>query len=397
MGLLLAAALVVLQAPDAPTSIAVTRDGVRIEAIEPAVGDLSLRTPLGILSTPLDPVVAVVDGREQLYRLTELHEAGFLDDEALLRDLSTAGQLTALADRAAKLQASNPYTMVPYEVLESWAQRIDPVPSKISQDMRVPWLWEQACDREFVPAVIAGWRLPMEVSSGSQVSRHRNITESTLARDGFDSTRPWARRTAAFVAGKQHSPLLRQHLLEYSLSDASPAVRRACALECQRTMAHAARQFWVMNLMRSDGLIRESAALNLGRFGGPEGQRALLYALSAWDQKAPEQYVYHGRKIWLRKEYLRELGRITDKRHHYHPGQSAIAAWGDSYLFAPDAEFERIDLGTRLKIPRSCWTRWICVKAKRPAVPRSPGCRPSTTLTSRSSRNRPAAHRLIRT
>ncbi len=350
MGLLLAAALVVLQAPDAPTHIAITRDGVRIEAVEPTVGDLTLRTPFGVYSTPLDPVVEVVDGSAQLAGLMELHENGFLDDEALLHDLSTAGQLTALADRAAKLQASNPYTMVPYEVLEFWAQQVDPVPSDSSQDDRVPWLWEQAIDRDFVPAVIAGWRLPLEISSGSVVSRHRNITESTLAKEGFDSPRPWARRTAAFVAGWQYSPLLREHLLERSLADTHLAVRNAAAISCARTMAHAARQFWVMNLMRNDGLPRESAALNLGSFGGPEGKRALLYALSAWDQDAPERYEYNGRKIWLRKEFLRELGRISDKRHHYHPGQTAIEGWGNNYLFAPDAEHERIDLGTRLKI-----------------------------------------------
>ena len=95
-----------------------------------------------------------------------------------------------------------------------------------------------------------------------------------------------------------------------------------------------------------DGLPRDSAALNLGRLGGPEGQRALLYALSAWDQDAPEQYEYHGRKIWLRKEYLRDLVVMRDRRHHY----GGAAAWSDSYLYAPDVTAERIDLGTRLKI-----------------------------------------------
>ena len=287
MAILLAAALAVLAQDAVPSPvIAVTRDGVRVEAIEPQVGDLTLRTPLGSYLTARDPVVEVVDGGPQLAAMRGLEADGTIDETALLRDLSTAGQLGAMVALAGSLHDRDPGMLLPYQVLETWAARVDPVPREVDRDDRVAWLWKRVRKGDWAEAVVAGRRLLDEVSAGTTVSNDRVLLISDL-RDGLEDRRPWVRRAAAQVAGQQQEIGMRERILPLSLEDPDPAARDGAAWAADQIHPFGARQYWARNALRNVGGLRESAAMNLGRYSGDEGARVLVHLLSAWDKRAP--------------------------------------------------------------------------------------------------------------
>ena len=347
MGLFLAAALVVLTQDTGPQiAIAVTRDGARVEAVSPQVGDLTLETPLGRLLTARDPVVEVVDGAAQLEAMRGLRADGTLDDVALLRDLSTAGQLSAMLALAEELHARDPGMLLPYEVLESWAARVDPVPRSVDRNDRVAWLWMRVKKADWPEAVVAGWRLLEEVSAGSNVSNDRILLLSDL-RDGLDDRRPWVRRAAARVAGRQQEVGMRERILPLSLEDPNPASRDGAAWGAREIHPWGARQYWARNVLRNVGGLRESAALNLGRYGGDEGARVLIHVLAAWDKRPPARFDFAGRRIWVVQEAERDAHRLAspsmaDPRQDPH------------FPATPHSDLEReyIDLGTYVKVTR---------------------------------------------
>jgi len=285
-----------LQAPQLP--IAVTQEGVQIQCVSAAIGDRSIPTPYGIYRSPLDPVVAIIDGEKQVLELRKLHQTGALDDASWLRDLSRAGQLEELARASLEVLALEPQSILPYRLLESWGRRIDPVPAKTLVQDRVDWLWREANHKDFTAAVMAGARLTQEVSGSSNYDNDRKVDLSDL-RKALRSPSVVRRRIAGRIAGRQQETSLRETLLQASLTDSTEAARDAAAMGAHTLHAYSARLYWMGNLTQGKEENRIAAAFNLGTYGGADGLNALMATLSAWDHGLGDTYDFAGREIHI--------------------------------------------------------------------------------------------------
>ncbi|MDA0666864.1 MAG: hypothetical protein O3A95_04440 [Planctomycetota bacterium] len=293
---LLASALLTfsLQTPQRP--IAVTQEGVQIQATHAEIGDREIQTPFGTLRNVMDPVVAIIDGEKQVLELRKLHHTGALDDASWLRDLSRAGQLEELARASLEVLALEPQAILPYRLLESWGRRIDPVPPKVLVQDRVAWLWRESNRKDFAAAILAGAKLAEEVSASSYEDNDRKVGLSEL-RKSLRSSSPVLRRVAAHVAGRQKEFSLRETLLEASLGDPTEAARDAAAKGAHMLHPYSARAYWVRNLMQGKDDLRMASAFNLANYGDADGLHGLMTALSAWEHPLGHTYDFAGRSL----------------------------------------------------------------------------------------------------
>lgn len=324
-----------------PIPIAVTQSGLRVEVVAAETGDLQVATPFGSLMLPSDPVAAVTDGAQQLEQLLALHRAGVLDDQALAQDLSTAGQLRALAQHARDWAKRDPSAVTPYLALEAWGERMDPVPRETRREQRVEWLWERATGRDWVESVLAAPRLQAEISAAYQARSEVTISITRL-RQALRSRQPEHRRAAAFVAGKQQEFSLRAPLLLASLEDPSPAARAGAAEAAEQVQPKAARDYWSRVLAVGAPSMRAQAALGLGRHGGDAGMHMLMHVLSAWERPAGERYDFAGRDVFVVSNY--------DSNAHDLAGYDVDHL--DRAFVSADPNREYLDLGSRLKVTR---------------------------------------------
>jgi len=330
----------------APVPIAVTESGLRVESRDAAVGDRHVATPFGELSLPLDPVASVIDGAAQLEQLLALHRAGTLDDLGLAQDLSTAGQLTALAQHLENWAQRDTLVVAPYLILEAWGERIDPAPRELAREKRVDWLWDRALDRDWTQAVLVGPRLREEVSAAYQARSEQVVSISRL-RKALRSSQPQQRRVAAFVSGKQQEFALHGPLLSASLSDPSPAVRDGAASAAQQVHPKASRDFWARVLAVGSPSLRAAAALDLGSNGGLEGMRTLMHVLAAWDKPSGASFTFAGRSISVISNY--------DSNAHDNPAfdaQRLDPAYPNTVPARRYLDREYVDVGSRFKVTR---------------------------------------------
>jgi hypothetical protein len=325
----------------APVPIAVTESGLRIECLGAEPGDRRVITPFGECSLPTDPVAGILDGAAQLEQLLALHRAGTLDDLGLAQDLSTAGQLSALAEHAAAWALRAPEAVEPYLILEAWGERLDPAPRELAREKRVEWLWERALDRDWARAVLAAPRLREEVSAAYQARSERTVSIVRL-RKALRSDEPQHRRAAAFVAGKQQEFSLRAPLLLASITDESPAARDGAALAAQQVQPKAARDYWSRVLSLGEPSLRAQAALDLGRHGGREGMRVLIHVLAAWDKSSGDRFDFARREIFVVSNY--------DSNAHDLSGYDVNHL--DRAFTTADPTREYLDLGSRFKVTR---------------------------------------------
>lgn len=324
-----------------PVAIAVTESGLRVECLAAEIGDRRITTPFGELSLPLDPVAGLLDGAHQLEQLLALHRKGALDDLGLAQDLSTAGQLSALAEHARTWALREPLAVEPYLILEAWGERLDPAPRELAREKRIEWLWERALERNWVETVLVGPRLREEVSAAYQ-ARHEQTVSIVPLRKTLRSREPQQRRVAAFVAGKQQEFSLRAPLLLASLTDPSPAARDGAAQAAQSVQPKAARDYWSRVLAVGEPSLRPQAALDLGRHGGREGMRTLIHVLAAWDKPSGARFEFAGRDLFVVSNY--------DSNAHDLAGYDVNHL--DRAFTTTDPTREYLDLGSRFKITR---------------------------------------------
>jgi hypothetical protein len=324
-----------------PVPVAITGNGLRVECLETKRGDRIIRTPFGLVSVPLDPVVEVTDGGAQLAQLLALREAGTLDDLSLMQDLSTAGQLTALALQCAAFAASDPESLEPYLLLEAWGVRLDPVARDLPREQRVEWLWERVQDDAWAKSVLAAARLREEVSQAFQAPTEQIVGIADL-RKSLRRATPQHRRAAALIAGRQQEFSLREQLLIVSLNGTGQPTRDAAAWASDEIHPHAARNYWARNLARGEDPYRERAALALGRHAGADGVKVLEHVLAAHDHKVAERFTFAGREIWVvgdADRYVREVAGFDSQRQNV-----------DVRHLRTDREY--VDLGSTFKVTR---------------------------------------------
>ncbi len=324
-----------------PVPVAVTGRGLRVECVDTKPGDRIIRTPFGLVSVPLDPVVEVTDGGAQLVQLLALREAGTLDDLGLMQDLSTAGQLTALALLCTSFAAGDPERLEPYLLLESWGARLDPVARDLPREQRVEWLWERVQDDSWAKSVFAAARLREEVSQAFQAPTEQIIGISDL-RKSLRRATPQHRRAAALIAGRQQEFSLREQLLLISLNGTGQPTRDAAAGASNEIHPHAARNYWARNLARGEDPYRERSALALGRHAGADGVKVLAHVLAAHGHKVAERFTFAGREIWVvgdADRYVREIAGFDPQRQNV-----------DVRHLRTDREY--VDLGSTFKVTR---------------------------------------------
>lgn len=342
IGLPLLLALAGQTAPQAaPLPIAVTESGLRIECTEAAPGDLAVRTPFGSLLLATDPVREVVDGAHQLEQMLALHRSGALDDLGLAQDLSTAGQLRALAEHAEAWITRDPEAVDAYLLLEAWGERIDPAPRDLAVDRRVDWLWDFAREGGWARTVLTGPRLRAEASAAHQARSERTVSIVRL-RKALASRRPELRRVAAFVAGKQQEFSLRAPLLLASLEDPDPAARDGAAAAAAEVQPKAARDYWSRVLATGEPGLRRRAALDLGRHGGAEGMRVLVHVLACFGRGAGERFEFAGRDLFVVSTW--------------DSGAQKLAGFDVNHLdrafLTTDPTQEYMDVGSRFKVTK---------------------------------------------
>jgi len=343
------------QAPEPPSlPIAVTKSGLHVQCtVDTHVGDRSILTPFGKLLVATDPVAEIKDGSRQLQDLDSLHRQGLIDDETWLRDLSTAGQLEALERNAAKLVEESPQLLYPYELLEAWGHRLDAVPDKVRYEDRVAWLWDAAMDATPVRTLMYGARLHDEISTSELAQSDRRLVISKL-RKGLRSRVGARRRVAALIAGRQQEFSLRETLLLASLRDPEEVARDAAAIATNEVDPREARQYWVRNLSNGREGDRELAARNLGRYGGKEAIRALIYVLSAWERPSLKRYEFDTRSIWPVTTV--DKGAIGSLNPTFVPSvapssqECGSPSGGSGYQQALADEQEFLDRGTTLRV-----------------------------------------------
>lgn len=324
-----------------PIRIAVTESGLRIECIEAAAGDSSIRTPFGLYSTPTDLVAAVEEGGAQLETLLALHAAGVLDELGLAQDLSTAGQLTALTEHARTFALRTPERLEPYLLLEAWGARLDPVPRELPREKRVAWLWERVMDDDWSRTVLAAAWLRNETSGAYQTASERVVSITDLRR-ALRSRRPAHRRAAALIAGKQQEFSLREPLLSASLADPVAGARDGAARGCSEVHPQSSLEYWSRNLATGLQADRVHAARNLGSYGGAGGLKVLVHVLAAADHAAGDRFQFAGREIFVVSNASAGAGDLSGK--HRNPA--------DQVLLPSDPEKEYVSLGSRFKVTR---------------------------------------------
>lgn len=295
---MLTAALALGMAPQAPERspvwLAVTRSGVRVEALErPERGARELPTPLGLFRTPSDPVEAAVDARAEAEDLRKLRQVSGWALQPWLSGASGGGFLTELCAGAAEILKGRSETeqLQVVRALESWGESLDPVPAKVPMERRVDWLWDEIRRAEPARAALLCARLVAEVQPGIAMASTAGLSVSEISRALDEDGEPLLQRAAARAAGRQH--LLEIQLLErlFLQSLEGHALARDGAAEAiARISTPDARVFWTAAVFRGPEDQRLVAAWHLARYGGSEAAEALVLALSAAGRRPPERW-----------------------------------------------------------------------------------------------------------
>lgn len=326
-----------MQSPSLP--VAVTESGMRLQCVDAEVGDREIHTPFGLYRNATDPVVRIVDGSRQVEDFRRLRDAGIVDNGTWLQDLSTAGQLDELVRASQEFLALEPQRLEPYLILETWGQRLDPVPSGIDRRDRVAWLWDQVQREKFPTSLLMGAKLVHEVSASSS-ARHGRIIALSDLRKALRSPDVVARRIAARIAGRQQEISLRETLMEASLFDAVEAARDGAAEGVHGIHAQSARLYWLKNLARGQAAAREHAARNLGRYGGADGLRSLLHVLAASDSPAGTRLSFSGRRIQVVRKVDRDARDLI--------AIDSDLAEAEDRIMTPDSAF--LEFGATLEV-----------------------------------------------
>jgi hypothetical protein len=321
--------------------VAVTQSGLRVEVLKAQAGDLRVLTPFGHLMLVGDPVVAVEEGGAQLEALLALHAQGVLDDLGLAQDLSTAGQLTALAEHARAFALASPESVEPFLILESWGARIDPVPDDCPYEQRVDWLWQRIMDDDWATTVLCAAWLRGETSAAYQAPSERVVSIVDLRR-GLRSRLPAQRRAAGLIAGRQQEYNLLEPLLSNSLDDPIAGGADGAARGCSEVYPQASLDCWSRVLAHGETGPRLRAARHLGAYSGRSGLKVLTHVLAAAGRPNGDRFTFAGRDIFV---MARESAEPFDFRLN-------DIKYTDKLLIPSDPQREYVDLGSRFKVTR---------------------------------------------
>ncbi|MBC8330135.1 MAG: hypothetical protein H8E31_15465 [Planctomycetes bacterium] len=283
-----------------PILVAVTRSGVQVESVEEShKGDLVIHTPFGPFRTPTDPVeIQVSSSRSSGWRkLLDSDPTASID--AIVKELDDAGLLSELAELASLLllEEDRASTLEAVSALEAWGARIDPVPSKVPSEDRIPWLYKQIRGDRSGRRILLCGRLEAEImENGNGVGlRQRSLSQ---LRDDLRSQDPLLRRLAARVAQKQMvlEPALSATIFELSLAGPE-IVRDAASAFAVRTWPGHAYLWWTSVLFRSEEDLRLLAAQNLARHLPQRSALALRCAASTFAKRAPDRYPFEHLKL----------------------------------------------------------------------------------------------------
>lgn len=320
--------------------IAVTESGRRVESLQAKIGDREILTPFGRFPIALDPVAALEDGGVQLEQLLALHASGVLDDLGLAQDLSTAGQLTALAQHCERFALTSP-RLEPYLLLESWGARLDPVPRELPRERRVAWLWERVMEDSWIQTVLCAARLREEATAAYQAASERVVSIVDLRR-ALRSKRPAQRRAGGCIAGKQQEFNLLEPLMSGSLDDANAAGADGAARGCAEVHPAASVDYWSRMVAHGERGARLRAARHLGAYCGKSGLKVLTHVLAAAGHPNGDRFQFAGRDIFV---VAREGDDPFDLRLY-------DVNYTDKLLTPSDPQREYVDLGSRFKVTR---------------------------------------------
>jgi len=320
--------------------ISVTASGARVESLGAQIGDREVRTPFGHLSLALDPVAALEDGGRQLEQLLALHASGVLDDLGLAQDLSTAGQLTALAQHCERYSLTGP-NLEAYLLLEAWGERLDPVPRDLPREQRVAWLWKRVMEDNWIQTVLCAARLSAETTAAYQASSERVVSIVDLRR-ALRSKRPAQRRAGGVIAGKQQEFNLLEPLMSGSLDDGDAAGADGAARGCAEVYPAASLDYWSRLLAHGERGERLRAARHLGAYCGRSGLKVLTHVLAAAGHGNGDRFEYAGRDIFV-------VAREGDDPFDFRLYDNQYA---DKLLTPSDPQREYVDLGSRFKVTR---------------------------------------------
>ncbi|KAA3615193.1 MAG: hypothetical protein DWQ01_00275 [Planctomycetota bacterium] len=304
-----------VQEPFPGTMVAVTRSGLAVEcAVIPQPGDLRIQTPFGPLATPTDPVEKFENRDELLERLRRMRNSA---DSMVLaqwaKEAGDSGLLVELMDGATQIrERKHDLPVELFQALETWGERIDPVPVKVKVPQRVRWLWREILKEDGPRRILLGGRLVVDAQSSEQADRDRQLSIAEL-RQGLRHRHPWVRRVAARCAGKQQlfDAELAERLFFLSVEGVSPGEQDGAAWASAQIHAHDARQFWFLALARGPELVRLAASRNLAFHGGQPAVHGLILVLSGYDKKSSKRYRFAGRSVQVVKDVQMPVLRVS--------------------------------------------------------------------------------------
>ncbi len=282
-----------------PAWVAVLASGRRVPCGPgTAPGDRLLVTPWGRLDASRDPVAQVEDASREAERVRRLRDA---DLGAWAAHVSARGLLGELAAGTRAWIQAHPGgdASAALTELEAWGRRLRSTPEGLEREAAVEWLWEGIPGADPVQAAL--WTGELESLLGRPgASTGARIGLAELRRALRDRPAP-RRRAAARVAARQGERDLEIPLVQASLLDPRPEVRRACAEAVHALQPARALGRWTVALWKGDREEeRVHAAEYLGEFGSPEETvRPLILALAqaARTRRPPASHIFVGRQI----------------------------------------------------------------------------------------------------
>ena len=274
-----------------------TRSGIQVEVLgEAERGALEVETPAGWFRCPTDPVEIVFRRRPEA-PWTGRDPASW---KGIAASLASDGRLTELMAfaEAALAQADCPgaVRVEVFGVLEGWGARLDPVPSRLSLEQRVDWLWRELQRASPARRALLGGRLAEEVVQGKEGDARR-LALAELRR-GLHAADPVLVRETALVAGAQgFADLSLAAEIVHRTLQAPPLVRDGMARAAMGSWPAAVEDYWWQALSRADEGLRIAAAENLARYGTDRAVDYLATVLSAAGRRPGRKYEFGGRTV----------------------------------------------------------------------------------------------------
>lgn len=357
--LLLALAPAAQAVPPAPDTalLAMTRDGVRVEVVQaPAVGALEVRTPWGLLRTPLDPVAVVlrtpraapwrmelaadpghdlgpsIDALASDGRLGELLAMWQMLDERV-RAVEPGARESLDAAELAEYERRREELLRATRALESWGTRLDPLPGDLTRAERVEELWDLTRQAPGPAALLPGTRLLDEIILGQGGVGDLQLSLTAL-RDGLRASNPCVRRVAAKISGKEliSEPAQNAMVLVASLEDEHPVARDGAADGSVRVWPDLAREYWTDTLLRWREPFRTRAAWHLVDHLPFDAAAPLVAALASED-------VRPGQRVEVNEQITITVVTGSRKPNQYfvrtRPTATPSSLTGSAGLFLP--------------------------------------------------------------